>query len=469
MALRTGAEYLESLDDGREVWLNGQRVDVRNHPQLCGYASALASIFDLQHEAEFRGLLTTTSPRTGEVVSMAWHLPRNTADLKQSREMFEFLERRAGGVLGRFPQYMASLVMGLYHLRHDVRRVNTAWAENIELFYDHCRERDLSVAFSASDPIRNRKLPPSAIEYLTMVEKRDDGIVVRGAKMVATHAAYADEILVLTTGRKEAGERDNLYFAVPSSTPGLKIVCRQPLSHPGERDHEVSSRWDEVDASLIFDDVLIPWSRVFFIENRTESPLRIPAPWGFYYGMLRVLIKAEVLVGIAFAASESLGTRDEPHVQNMLGEAVTFLLTLRTVLRDAEQRPMFTGEGLAMPDPSQVALARTLDLQSHARLVEIVRLICGTALITTPSSGDLDDPELGPFMQRFIAGSDPGARDRFRLMKLAWDYTSDSFAGRQLVFEEHNAVNLAGRHALLLESFDSEPAVALAKRLAGIT
>lgn len=469
MALRTGDEYLRGLRDGREVWLDGEKVDVLSDPRLASYAHSLAGNFDLQHDPGYGDLLTAVSPRTGETISRAWHLPRSAADLTRSREMFEFWERRAGGVLGRYPHYMASLVMGLYLIRGEVAAVNPDWAANIEGFFDHCRENDLSVAFSASDPVRDRKLPPSAMEYLTMVEKRPEGIVVRGAKMIATHAAYADEVLALTVGRGDRERRQNLHFAIPVATPGLKIVCRQSYSHPGEADHALSSRWDEMDAWLIFDDVLVPRDRVFLIEDDVRAPWSIPAPWGFFYGMLRVLVKAEAMIGVAFAAAEYLGTRDQPHVEALLGEAVAFVESLRTVIRDAEKHPVFSADGLAIPNPAQVALARVIDLQSHARLVEIVRELCGTSLITSPGELDLSSPEIGPLVKQFIGGSDSRAIERFKLMKLAWDYTCDSFAGRQLVFEEHNALNLAGRRGLLLKEYDPEPAVRFAKELAGIS
>lgn len=469
MGLRTGAQYLEGISDDREVWLNGDRAEVTTHPQLAGYAHALAGNFDVQRDPALADLLTCLSPRTGETMSRAWHLPRSAEDLTKGREMFEFWERRCGGVLGRHPQYMASLIMGLYHLHPEVRRINPEWADNIVTYYDYCRENDLSVAFSASDPSRSRKLPGSAMEYLRVVEHRPEGVVIRGAKMIATQSAYADEVLCATIGRREVERRGNLYFAIPVATRGLKLVCRQSYSHAGDPEGPLSSRWDEMDSYLLFDDVLVPRDRIFLIEEEALTPWSIPATWGFHYGMMRVLVKAEAMIGICFAVADYMGTRKDPHVQALLGEAVAFAESLRAVVLDAERRPVFSSEGLAIPNPRQVALARVIDLQSHARLVEIVREICGTGLITSPNALDLDNPQIGPLVRRFIAGADEQAAERYRMMKLAWEYTCDSYAGRQLVFEEHNAVNLAGRRGLLLDEYDAQPAISLAKQLAGIT
>ena len=152
----------------------------------------------------------------------------------------------------------------------------------------------------------------------------------------------------------------------------------------------------------------------------------------------------------------------------MLAEAVAALESLRTVIRTAEQNPSFSAEGLAIPDPLHVALARVIDLQTHARLVDIVRHICSASLIMAPGASELDHPEIGPFMRNFVAGSDERALERFKIIKLAWDYVCDSFGQRQLLFEEHASINLARRRSLLLDAYDPEPAVRLARQLAGI-
>src|SRR5919204_6103905 len=189
MGLRTGAQYLEALRDGREVWLSGERVtDVTRHPRLAGCAASLAENFDLQHDPACADVLTSISPRTGAPISRAWHLPRSASDLRKGREMFELIERRAGGALGRHPQYMATLIMGLYHCRERVAAVNPEWADNIARHFDHCREKDLAVAFSAIAPPRDRKLPLSLSRHLEVLDRRADGVVVRGAQMAATHA-----------------------------------------------------------------------------------------------------------------------------------------------------------------------------------------------------------------------------------------------------------------------------------------
>jgi aromatic ring hydroxylase len=467
MGLKTGAEFLESLRDGREVWIGGERVDdVTCQPQLRGCANSLAEIYDLQNDPAYNGILTSVSPRTGDPISRAWHLPRSSADLTKGREMFEIVERHAGGVLGRHPQYMASLLMGVYSSRDKIAAANSEWAENVANHFDYCRETDAAVSFSAIAPPQDQRLPPTMSRFLRVVDQRKDGVVVRGAQLAATHTIYGHEYLC--TANRRPGQDQTLYFCIPPATPGIKLVCRQPLSHAGKPDHPLASRWDEMDVWIIFDNVLIPHHRIFLLNNDAGVTLSVPYSFGFFYGMLRQVVKDEAMIGICFAVTDYFGTRDQPANQALLAEAVAALESLRTVIRAAEADPVFSAEGLAIPNPEKTAVARVIDLQTHARIVEIVRHICASSLIMAPGEVELTHPTLGPLMQELVAGSDERALERYKLLKLAWDYVCDSFGQRQLLFEEHASVNLARRRLLLLDEYDPEPAIRLAKHLAGI-
>ena len=332
--------------------------------------------------------------------------------------MMEFWERRAGGVLGRHPQHMAGVMMGVYGSRGDVAAVNQEWADNIESHFDYCRENDIAVSFAAGEPHRDRKLPSSVMDYLKIVENRPDGIVVRGGLMAATNSIYSDEFLS-TCNRRDAGQDDPLYFCVPVASPGRKLVCRPSLSHAGEPGHPLASRWDEMDVCVIFDNVFVPRNRVFLLQNDAGITIASPTTWALWYVMVRQVVKAEVLVGISFGITDYMGTYDVPENRALLAEAISILERLRALVLGAERQAVFTEEGLAVPNPRMVALARVIGLQTHTRLLEITRHLCSTSLVIAPSEAEFNHPEIGPLLNRYIAGQDPRAHDRFKLSKLA--------------------------------------------------
>lgn len=202
MAVRTGAEFLESLKDSREVWLGGGWVsDVTAHPSLTGCAQSLADAYDLQHDPAHRDLLTMGSPDTGEPVSLAYLLPRTPEDLVRRRRMAECLTRRSAGVAARLPAHMASLLVGLYDGRDILEDADSAFATNATEYLSYCRENDPCIAPGFSEPPRDRSLPPDRFESFRVVERRADGIVVRGVKAVSTLAQRVIGRRVRVSGR----------------------------------------------------------------------------------------------------------------------------------------------------------------------------------------------------------------------------------------------------------------------------
>ena len=206
----------------------------------------------------------------------------------------------------------------------------------------------------------------------------------------------------------------------------------------------------------------------FVLQNDAEITIAGPITWALWYVMVRQVVKAEVLVGISFGITDYMGTYHIPENQGLLAEAISILEGLREVLVAAEQQAIFSEEGLAVPNPRMMALARVIDLQTHTRLLEITRHLCSTSLVIAPSEVEFNHPEIGPLLNRYIAGQDPRAHERFKLSKFAWEYLGDSFGGRQFFFEEHSADNLNRRRHQLLDNYDPGPAIDLAKQLAGL-
>src|SRR6266511_4224345 len=173
MSIRRGEEYLESLRDGRRLWLMGQRVeDVTTHAALAGCARSVAGVYDLQHDPAHQDLLTMPSPTTGERVSLAYLLPHSVDELARQRQMYEYLVRRAGGVAARLPQHLATVVLGLYDVRDLLGEEDPALVEHVARYFEYCRENDRSVATIFSDPLHHRNHPVSRQEPLRVVARR---------------------------------------------------------------------------------------------------------------------------------------------------------------------------------------------------------------------------------------------------------------------------------------------------------
>ncbi|HET6317841.1 MAG TPA: 4-hydroxyphenylacetate 3-hydroxylase N-terminal domain-containing protein, partial [Chloroflexota bacterium] len=237
MGIRRGEEYLESLRDGRRLWLMGQRVeDVTTHPALAGCARSVAAVYDLQHDPAHHDLLTMPSPTTGQPVSRAYQLSKSADELAHQRRMYECLVRRAGGVAARLPQHLATVVLGLYDIRDLLGQEDPAFAEHVARYFEHCREHDLSIATVFSDPLHHRSHPVSKQEPLRVVTRRPDGIVVRGAKGVGTQAPYANELFCMAPPRPDLTPEQGVYFATPVNAEGLHVICRESLASPNLAD-----------------------------------------------------------------------------------------------------------------------------------------------------------------------------------------------------------------------------------------
>jgi aromatic ring hydroxylase len=471
MALRTGTAFLASLQDRRQIWLGGEWVpDVAAHPSLAGCAQSLADVYDLLRNPAHRDLLTMELPQTAEPVSLAYLLPQTPEDLVRRRRMAEYLMRRTGGVAARLPAHMATLLIGLYDARDILADADPVFAENAARYFADCRGNDPCIAPGFSEPPRDRSLPPDRFESFRVVERKPDGIVVRGVKAVSTLAPYADEFLGLTAPRPHLAPTEVIYFATPINTQGIRIVCRAPLAHPAHPDHPLSGHYDEMDAWLVFDDVFIPMDRVFYLQSpeRNEELFGRLLLWASYDDLIRMAAKAEVIAGICVAITDYLGTAKHPQTEASLAEAISYAATLRAFVLGAEREAIVTPGGLLAPNPVQVLLGRIHGVGHHPAILQTLRELCGSGLLMAPGEAEMTDPEIRSDVDRYLVGPDAQAPDRFRLLKLAWEYAGDAFGSRQLLFEMHNQSTLAVNRTRLLNAYDTAPLAKLAKSLAGI-
>jgi len=279
----------------------------------------------------------------------------------------------------------------------------------------------------------------------------------------------------MTPPRPDLTPEESVYFAAPVNTEGIHVICREPLASPNPADHPVSPSWDEMDSIVVFDDAFIPWERVFYLRRSQAPDLAFEAqlfqgavglgPW---YVLVRMAVKAEVLLGICAAIAESLGSTTQPAVQTALADAIVYRETLRASIQAAEATPVRSLSGLMMPNPTMGLAARAFAIERYPSVLQHIREICGPGLLMAPGQADLNSPDVGPHLHRYFVARDEGALERFRLLKLAWEYVGDSFGSRQLLFEMYNVGSLATNKQRLASTYDARACVALARELAGI-
>jgi aromatic ring hydroxylase len=435
----------------------------------------VAAVYDLQHDPAYHDLVTMPSPDSGQPVSLAYLLPQSVEDLTRQRRMYEFLVRRAGGVAARLPQHLATVVSGLYDVRNLLGTADPAFTGHVADYFAYCREHDLSIATIFSAPLHHRHHPVASQEPLRVVARRPDGIIVRGAKGVGTQTPYANELFCLTAPRPNLTPEESVYFATPANARGVHIVCREPLASPNPADHPVSPAWDEMDAIVVFDDVFIPWERVFYLRPSPAADMAFETrllqgaiglgPW---YVLVRMAVKAEVLLGLCAAITDSLGTATQPTVQLALADAIVYLESLRAFVHTAETHPVRSPSGLTLPNPMTALAGRVFSIERYPHILQLVRELCGSGLLMAPGQADLHHPEIGPHLHRYVVGQDAAGPERFRLLKLAWEYACDSFGARQLLHEMYNVGSLTTNKQRLASTYDTHAYITLARELAAV-
>lgn len=443
MGIRTGAQYRRSLRDGRTVYVNGERVkDVTAYPPFHGVIDTIAGLYDLQHDPAHQGLLTYPSPANGDLVSLSFLIAGTADDVERRVRAQEFRAEATYGLMGRMPDFMNALVTDAAVAHAFIGKRESRFGENIVRYYEQCRDNDWCLTHTLVDPQIDRSKGPAEQAdpeaALHLVRETDRGILVRGARMLSTLAPFSNELWVGPFYPRKPGEEAYaLCFAVPMDTPGLKFICREPYaSNRSAFDRPLSTRFDEEDALAVFDDVEVPWERVF-IKGDIEASNYILAyapGYALLQGVIRGTVKLRFMVGLACHVAEAIGRTEAPHVQAQLGELVANAELANGLVRAAVQE-VTAGrrEGTSLH-----ALAATLWVfipQAQMRASEVIRQLSGSGLILTPTASDFQNPEIAAYLEKYLQGKNLGARQRVQLFKLAWDMLGEQFGSRQLQYE----------------------------------
>ena len=444
MPARSGAQFLHGLRDNRELWLGGQRVtDPMEHAALRGAAEAIAAVYDLHHQHPDDCLMA--DPETGEAIAVSHMIPRSKADLLRRHTALRRVAEFSVGLMGRTPDYMNVTYAG-FAGRSDEwgANGNQEGADNLVAFQKQLARRDLSLTHTLIHAMTDKSkgnVPAGFDEsQLHTVEKTEHGILVRGARVLATLAPFSDELAVYPSApMPDASRRHALSFCIPMATPGLKFICRDSVSMPDNRfDHPLSGRFDEQDAFVIFDNVEVPRNRVFIDGNLAVYNSVMSASWranAMHQTMVRAWTKLEFAWGIACRMAEAIGASD-PATLQMLGEIWSFAELTRSAVRAAEDGAYHHGNGAWFLDGRPLDALRTSLPYWFPRVNEIIRLIGSHNVLATPAAGAFDDAALRPLIDKYLRGAgDTSALERARIFRLGWDFAGSALASRNEQYE----------------------------------
>ncbi|MCC8429819.1 4-hydroxyphenylacetate 3-hydroxylase [Reyranella aquatilis] len=465
MGARTGSQFLDGLrKTRREIWVDGEKIaDVTAHPKLRGGAESLAAHFDRQHAWADECLFT--HPDSGQPTSVSHMIPRSHDELRHRHAGLVRLSEGSMGIMGRTPDYMNmkfaafASAPGVW-AGADGR--NAQGAKNLVAFQRRLAEQDLSLTHTIIQPTTDKRTDAKLLGNKVTVRKvgqTADGIIVRGGRVLATLAPYADEQTVYPGQPIPAGASEYaVSFAIPLDTPGLKFLCRDSAAAPGADpfDRPLSSRFDEQDAFCIFDDVLVPWDRVF-IDGDVEiyNSMR---QTGFTINMttqstVRALTKLEFAYGLATRMAELIGDH-APATMEMLGELACYVRMTANALELSLEQAAPREDGVWFPRGAPLEPLRAMLPVWMPRVAEIITLIGSHNLLTTPSRAQFDDPGLRPLIDEMLGGADGAAADdRAAVFRLAWDFVGSALAGRGFLYERFYLTSAARNKQMLHQRF----------------
>jgi aromatic ring hydroxylase len=458
--IRTGAQYIEGLKDQRTVWLDGRAVDVTTDPVLAGSVRGMAGYFDWQtrHASD----CIVENPTVGEATNASLLIPRNAADLAARSKAFDRLARYSFGMLGRTPDYVNVTLSGFAARRHgfDVDG-DTRFGDRVVAFHKEVASKDLSLTHAIVNPnIDKGQNDVSGINgqlAVHIVRRTKDSVIVRGSKMLATLGPFSDEMFVYPSAPlpADAPPEYAIAFSIPMDTKGLIVLCRD---HAGVnvpvQDRPFSSRFDEQDSVVLFDDVEIPLDRLF-IDGSVAAYNATPKN-GWMSNILqqtctRAAVKLEFAYDLCLEMAKICNSDRWPEVQAMLGELRTFANLTRAALTAAELGAYDHGNGAFFLNQAPVRAIKNLMPSWMVRANEIIVSIGSHNLLCTPTQADFANPEMSPLLETLLVGANGyDARYRAQIFRTAWDFAGSALGARVELYErfyltsQHSNLKLEG-------------------------
>lgn len=441
----TGKQYINRIDQLKtDVWIDGKPVtgNISEHPAFKGIIKSQAALYDLQHHKDLKNILTYLSPTTEKLVGMSYLQPKTKEDLVKRREMIQHWARSNNGLLGRSPDYMNTVLMALASSVHFLQDQKNCFPDNLQSFYEYARENDISMTHTFIEPQVNRTQlyversnEPIAAQ---IVDRNEDGIIVKGARLLATQGGITDELLVISSGGKL--EEDNSFaFSIPSNTTGLKFICRESfVGGDSSFNYPLSSRYEEMDSIVVFDNVLIPWERVFYYDNVPISNNFMKSssflPFTLHQVTSRQIVKTGFILGIVQSIIATINIEEYQHVQEKASEIIIALETLKALVLKSEVEAKIDSGGWMQPDRSTLQIAMNVFPRIYPRFTEIIQLLGASGLMSIPTENAFQSP-IRKELNHYLQSSEDNGEERVKLFRLAWDLTMSEFGTRQTLYE----------------------------------
>jgi 4-hydroxyphenylacetate 3-monooxygenase/anthranilate 3-monooxygenase (FAD)/4-hydroxyphenylacetate 3-monooxygenase len=442
---RTGRQYLDGLKDGRRVWLGAEEVDVLACPAFAGSCRGMAGYFDWQHRYA-EDCLVQDGPG-GDLMSASLLIPRSPDDLAARHRCFDRLAKYAWGMLGRTPDYVDVTLAGFVARSDMFCSGSDEPARRLEAFHREVIAGDLVLTHALIQPAIDRSIGDLEGQNgelaLKAVGRTAEGVIVRGAKVLATLAPFSNEMFVYPQLPlpKGADPAHALCFSVPMASPGLITVCRDHYGAPGDvRDHPFSARFDEQDGFIIFDDVLVPYERLF-IDGDVETYNRIRgsgwAPNVFQQTAIRAANKLEFAHELGTAMAKMMNAAARADYAAMLGEIWAYAQLARAAIAAAEAGARDWGNGAFLCDDRPLRALRDVMPTWMERVNRIFQAIGSHNLLATPSLEAFENEAMAPLLERYLPGAaGASARERAQVFRAAWDFAGSALGGRVELYEK---------------------------------
>jgi 4-hydroxyphenylacetate 3-monooxygenase len=442
--IRTGDEYRDSIRDGREVWIDGERVeDVTTHPAFKPIVDARARIYDMAHDEATRDVMSYVDPASGERCPIGSQLPMTKDDWRAKRLAVDTVLDDVGGIVTRVGDETVGEMWSLYDGQDVLNEIDPQFSEHIRTHVRRAATDDPFHVSANTDPKGDRSKRPQDQDpdvLLRVVSENDNGIVVRGAKF-ETAAAYANQAFVKPTIGDWGGSELSEYavgFVASMGAPGITHVCRSGFANrlPVE-DYPLSNRFDEVDTMIVFDDVQIPWEDVFFYQHtRAAAYIRTTLHrYSAFPYVQRHLRLADMLVGIAYTNAVQTGVKMHQGVREKLAQLVCYRETINAHLTAAIELGETSPGGLLMPNQALLYTGRVAACSQLPAMMHLARDLCGGQICVTPSIESFEHPVPGKLLDKYLRIGDVDAEERRRFFALARDLLNSDYAGHRLTFQ----------------------------------